>query len=424
MSGMIRLRPTQILLTSEEVSKALHKLRPINREISSSPSSATLSWDHNIAVRRHRNTVKLGKTAQNFIIHEDPPMNDYEADSGEMSDMSDFSFGPILFKRSLGDENSLLAEPNSSSETGDKVSDEQNSQSTSWHSGTTLTNDSFISSTLVDGLVSSADEQQDLTWEGYSDDLTEHGSHVAEDNFIDIDYLADVELSVPEGSGSSAQGSDAEDCIQESYSLPMDGTSEEGIRQSFGDMNIYASPVAPSGDKRRVSSRGSPDNGTPGSPGTPNIASLPPTPPSVRRFLEEVSPHLDGVAGGPPLHIAVSRARLARYCSRSLQHSVLTGLTSDLREGDGHHQRSHTLGISQRPVFNSSPPQIHVKRRVITIGAGPMGSEPYGTNTDDSDGGIEIPEQVSGAVSSSGEKGGDTGDLDGGREEATRELFG
>lgn len=410
MSGMIRLRPTQILLTSEEVSKALHKLRPIDREVSPSPSSATLSWDHNIAVRRHRKTGKLGKTAQSFIIHEDPPMNDYEADSGEVSDMSDFSFGPILFKRSLGDENSLLAEPNSSSEAGDKVSDEQNSQSTSWHSGTTLTNDSFISSTLVDGLMSSADEQQDLTWEVYSDDLTEHGSHVAEDNFIDIDYLADVELSVPEGSGSSAQGSDAEDCLQESYSLPMDGASEEGIRQSFGDMNIYASPVAPSGDQRRVRSRGSPDGGAPGFPGTPSIASLPPTPPSGRKFLEEVSPHLDDVAGGSPLYIAVS---LARHCSRSLQHSVLTGLTGDFQEGDGH-QRSHTFGIPQRPAFNSSPPQIHVKR-VITIGAGPMSREPYGTNTDDSDGGIEIPEQVSGAVSSSGEKKGETGDLDGER---------
>lgn len=425
MSGMIRLRPTQILLTSEEVSKALHKLRSINPEFSSSPS-ATLSWDHNIAVRRHRGMGKLGEAAQNFIIHEDPPTSDREIDSGEMSDMSDFSFGPIFFRRSPSDEKSLLAGTGNSSETSDKDSD---GGSTSWHSGTTLANDSsasFISLTLADHSISSADEQQDLNWGVFPDGLAEHGSNGTEgNNLIDINYLADVELSVPEDSGSSARGSDAEDHAQESYFLPMDGTSEDDIRQGFGDMNIYASPAVPSRDKKgRDRSREPPDRGNPETPGTSSTTSLPPTPPSVQRFLEEVSPYLDDIAGLSPLHVAVSRARLARCRSRSLQHSVLTGLTGDLQEEDNHYQRSHTSGIFQRSVFNSSPPIIHVKRRALTVGAGPMGNESYSANTDDSDGGIEISEQVSEALSSGGRKEGETDALDGEREDTAGKLFG
>lgn len=433
MSGMIRLRPTQILLTSEEVSKALQKFRPINPEFSSSPSSTTLSWDHNIVVRRHRNTKEAGRTAQNFIIHEDPPMNDRETDSSEISDMSDFSFGPILFRRNLSDGNYLPTETNNSSEAGGKGSDdEQGSESTSWdgrHSVTTLTNDSpasgnFISSTLIDGSISSADEQQDLIWEVYSDDLTEHDPNgEEEESFIDIEYLADVELSVPEDSGSSDQGFDAEGRTHESYSLPMDGTSEEIIRQRFGDMNIYASPARDGG---RARSRGSPDSETAVTPGTPSAVSFPPTPPSVRRFLEEVSPRLDDVAGLSPLHVAVSRARLARYHSRNFQHSVLTGLVDDddLQESYGHHQRLPTSGASQGSVFNSSPPLTHVKRCAMAIGARPMGDEPHSTNTDDSDGGIEILEQVSGTASSSRIKKSEVDDKDGEREDSARKLFG
>lgn len=433
MSGMIRLRPTQILLTSEEVSKALQKFRPINPEFSSSPSSVTLSWDHNIVVRKHRNTKEAGRSAQNFIIHEDPPIDDREADSGEMSEMSDFSFGPILFRRNFSDGNDLPTEANNSSEVGGKSSDdEQGSESTSWdgrHSVTTLTNDSpdngnFISSTLIDGSISSADEQQDSIWEVYSDGLTEHDPNSEkEESFIDIEYLADVELSVPEDSGSSAQGSDAEDRTLESYSLPMDGASEESIRQRFGDMNIYASPVVSPRGGGRVRSRGSPDSGT---PGTPSAVFLPPTPPSVRRFLEEVSPRLDDVAGLSPLHVAVSRARLARYRLRSFQHSVLTGLADDgdLQERYGHHQQLPTSGVSQGSVFNSSPPLTHVKRCVIAVGARPMGDEPHDTNTDDSDGGIEILEQVYGTISSSRIKKSEVDDQEGEKEDSARKLFG
>lgn len=430
MSGMIRLRPTQILLTSEEVSKALHKLRSINLEFSSSPS-ATLPWDHNIAVRRHRGMGKLGETAQNFVIHEDPPTSDREIDSGEMSDMSDFSFGPILFRKSPSDEKSL-AGAGSSSETSDRGTcsdDEQNSESTSWHSGTTLTNDSpasFISLTPADHSISSADEQQDLNWEAFPDGLTEHGSNGTEgNNLIDINYLADAELSMPEDSGSSTQGSDAEDRAQESYFLPMDGTSEDDIRKGFEDMNIYASPAVPSREKKgRDRSRDSLDCGTPETPGTSSATSLLPTPPSVRRFLEEVSPCLDDIAGLSPLHVAVSRARLARYRSRSLRHSILTGLAGDLQEGDGHHQRSYTSGGFRRSVFNSSPPIIHIKRRVMTVGAGPTVNEPYNANTDDSDGGIEIAEPVSECLSSSGGKEGKTNDLGKAREDTAGKLFG
>lgn len=431
MSGMIRLRPTQILLTSEEVSKALHKFRPINPEFLP-PSPATLSWDHNIAARRHRDTKGVNKTAYNFTIHEDLPMNDREVDSGEMSEMSDFSFGPILLRRNPSDGNSLLVETNNGFEAGGKDSDdEQGSESTSWdgrHSVTTLTNDSptsgnFISSTLIDGSISSADEQQDTIWEVYSDGLTEHDSSSEKgESFIDIEYLADVELSVPEASGSSAQSSDAEDRSLKSYSLPMDGAGEEDIRHRFRGMNIYASPAVPPLDEGRARS---PDSGTPGTPGTPSAISLPPTPSSVRRLLEEVSPRLDDVAGFSPLHVAVSRARLARYRSRSFQHSVLTGLAGDddLRE-DGHHQRLHTSEIPQRLVFNSSPPLAHVKRCVMTVGTELLGDEPNSTNTDDSDGGIQILEQVSRIVNPSGRKKSETGDQDGEREDAARELFG
>lgn len=425
MSGMIRLRPTQILLTSEEVSKALHKLRSINPEFSS--PSATLSWDHNIVARRHRGIGKLGETAQNFVIHEDPPTSDREIDSGEMSDMSDFSFGPILFRRSLSDEKSLLVGAGSSSEISSN--DEQNSESTSWHSGTTLTNDSpasFISLTLADNSISSADEQQDLNWGGFPDGFTEHGSNgVEENNLIDVNYLADVELSVPEDSESSVRGSDAEDCAQESYFLPMDGISEDDIIQGFGDMNIYASPAVPSRAKTgRDRSRESPDRGILETPGTSSTTSLPPTPHSVQRFLEEVPPCLDDIAGLSPLHVAVSRARLARYRSRSLQHSVLTGLTGDLQEGGGHHQQSHTPGIFRGSVSNNSPPLIHIKRCVMTVGAGPMWNEPYNMNTDDSDGGIEISEQVSEALSSSEGNEGGTDDLDRAREDTAGKLYG
>lgn len=434
MSGMIRLRPTQILLTSEEVSKALKKFHPVSLEFPSSSSSGKLPWDRSIT-RRHRNTRKAGKAARDFIIHEDPLVNGREADSGEMSEMSDFSFGPILFRRSLSDGNTLLAETNNDSEAGYEGSDDgQGSESTSWdgrHSVTTLTNNSpasgnFISSTLIDGSISSADEQQDLIWEVYSNGLTEHGSNSEKgESFVDIEYLADVELSVPEDSGSSTQGYYTEDHVQESYSLPVDGASEKGIRQEFKDMDIYASPISPpERDEGRVRSRGSPDGGTPGTPGTISGASLPPTPPSVRRLLEEVSPHLDDVAGLSPLHVAVSRVRLARYRSRSLQHSALTGRAGDLEEGDGHHQRFRTSGISQEWLFNSSPPLTHVKRRATTIGARPMSGEPYGTNTDDSDGGIEILEQVSGTGTDSGGKEDEIDGLDGEREDAARKLFG
>lgn len=431
MSGMIRLRPTQILLTSEEVNKAFHKSCPTNPK--APLPSGTLSWDYNITVRRNKNN----KTVQNFMIHEDQPTGNREVESGEISEMSDFSFGPTLSRRGLSDRKTLFIGSNGSSEAGDEGNDddERSSEST-WgerHSVTTLTNDysasgNFIPSGLIDGSISSTDEQQDLGRMANSDGPIGHEPNGGQgENFIDIEYMADIELSVLGDSESSAQDSDPENPNQESYSLPMDGASEQSISQKLEDMNIFASPVAPPRDldDAPFRSRESFINGSPGTPDTPGGVSLPPTPPSVRRLLEEVSPGLDDVGGLSPRHVAVSRARLARYRSRSHQYSALVGQTPEAQAGSSHHQRSYTSGAFQQLPFSSSPPPARIGRRVIAAGAQSTTGEPYDTNTDDSDGGIGILGQDAGIekVFNGGREDG-TDSMNRRKEDAARRLFG
>ncbi|KAH0605840.1 uncharacterized protein H6S33_004297 [Morchella sextelata] len=341
MAGMIRLRPTQIILTGEEVNKTLHKSYP------TVPKSQTLSvplqWDHNVTFRKGRGTMITEKAkASCFGIHEDSTTLS-EADSDEISEMSDFSFGPILLDINPSDTNSVIAEANCSSEDGDEGSGGDSVKSASWDgeydtSVDTLTNNSIgsddetlIPSTLNVGgsnfLLDRAREQ-DAVWEIYSDTPAEHefmvngATHDTPDVY-DFEYQADAELMSIGDDAMSGQDSDAENCAQESYSLPMDGAGEHRLGEIFADLDLYASPASPAQKNSSFREKESPSSRTPGFLEVPDSSTnITPTPPSVRRLLNEIPPRLEDVIGLSPRHLALSRAILARYRSDHTKNSI------------------------------------------------------------------------------------------------------
>ncbi|KAI5845780.1 hypothetical protein DFP73DRAFT_526316 [Morchella snyderi] len=395
MAGMIRLRPTQIILTGEEVNKTLHKSCP------TVPKSLTLSvplkWDHNVTFRKGRSTMITEKAEACFGIHEDSTTLS-EADSDEISEMSDFSFGPILLDINPSDPNvSVITEANGSSEDGDEGSDEDSVKSVSWDgeyntSVDTLTNNSIgsddetsIPSTLNVGSSNFLlDRAKDAAWEIYSDECIVNSATHDTPNAYDIDYhdQASSELSIGDNS-MSEQGSDAENYAQESYSLPMDGAVEHRLGEIFADLDLYASPASPTQNnlpfRKKESASMSRNPGFLETPG--DSTRIPPTPPS---------PRLEDVIGLSPRHIALSRAILAPYRSDRAKNPIPSrSNSSSIHEGSNHHQRSRT---SQRRLAYSrdlSPnhPRNSSPSDVITT---PTTQEHPSAGTDDSDGGIQM----------------------------------
>lgn len=414
MAGMIRLRPTQIILTGEEVNKTLHKSCP------TVPKSQTLSvpleWDHNVTFRKGRGTMITEKAKELcFGIHEDSTTLS-EADSDEISEMSDFSFGPILLdiNPSCSGTNSVIAEANSSSEDGDEGSGEVSLKSVSWDgeydtSVDTLTNNSIgsddktsIPSTLnVGGSNFLLDREQDAVWEIYSDTPAEHESMVNgttydTPNAYDIEYQADVELSIGDDA-MSGQDSDAENCAQESYSLPMDGAAEHTLSEIFAELDLYASPASPAQNNVSFREKESPSSRTPGFLEIPdNSTNIAPTPPSVRRLLNGIPPRLEDFIGLSPRHVALSRAILARYRSDHTKNPIpsQSAHSSSIHEGNNHHhhhQRSRTSS-QRRSAYSRdlSPNQYSGHRSFNEVITTPPTQQHPNVSTDDSDGGIQI----------------------------------
>ncbi|KAH8148726.1 uncharacterized protein LAJ45_07069 [Morchella importuna] len=341
-----------------------------------------------------------------FGIHEDSTTLS-EADSDEISEMSDFSFGPILLdiNPSCSGTNFAIAEADSSSEDGDEDSGEDSLKSVSWDgehdtSVDTLTNNStgsddetLIPSTLsVGGSNFLLDREQDAVWEIYSDTPAEHESVINgtthdTPNAYDIEYQADAELSIGDDA-MSGQDSDAENCAQESYSLPIDGAAEYRLGEIFAELDLYASPASPAQNNLSFREKESPSSRTPGFLEIPDTSTnIAPTPPSVRRLLNGIPPRLEYFIGLSPRHIALSHATPARY--RSDHTKIPIPSRSSIHEGNNHYQRSRT-SPQRRSAYSRdlSPNRSRHRSSNEVITTPPTQAHPN-VGTDDSDGGIQ-----------------------------------